>query len=210
MADWAAARRADPSLLTEWQVYRMIDVQPAWAAFQYLVRERLREEGAEVAPRRDARLERLGGREGDRGEPLAGTRRLVRARGPTGGSSPRRRSGRAWKRSCAGDAAVLDPEQRPLVELALAQASAGRSARRRSSAVAGGGEEELLPAVPIQSGRPAARAMKRVEAFRSSSQAVAIAPCSSSSASGLPSACSASAKIASESTVMSGWARSKP
>ena len=49
MADWAEARRADPSLLTEWQVYRMIDVQPAWAAFQFLVRERLREEGAEVA-----------------------------------------------------------------------------------------------------------------------------------------------------------------
>ena len=44
------ARLADPSLLTEWQVYRMIDVQPAWAAFQYLVRERLREEGADVAP----------------------------------------------------------------------------------------------------------------------------------------------------------------
>ena len=50
MADWAAARRADPSLLTEWQVYRMIGVQPAWAAFQYLVRERLRDEGGEVAP----------------------------------------------------------------------------------------------------------------------------------------------------------------
>ena len=48
--DWAAARRADPSLLTEWQVYRMIDVQPAWAAFQYLVRERLRDEGTDVAP----------------------------------------------------------------------------------------------------------------------------------------------------------------
>ena len=29
MADWADARRADESLLTEWQVYRMIDVQPA-------------------------------------------------------------------------------------------------------------------------------------------------------------------------------------
>jgi hypothetical protein len=50
MADWAAARRADPALLTEWQVYRMLDVQPAWAAFQYLVRERLREEGVDVAP----------------------------------------------------------------------------------------------------------------------------------------------------------------
>ena len=50
MADWAPARRADESLLTEWQVYRMIDVQPAWAAFQFLVRERLRDEGVEVAP----------------------------------------------------------------------------------------------------------------------------------------------------------------
>jgi hypothetical protein len=50
MADWAVARRADDALLTEWQVYRMIDVQPAWAAFQYLVRERLLDEGAEVEP----------------------------------------------------------------------------------------------------------------------------------------------------------------
>jgi len=50
MADWSAARKADAALLTEWQVYRMIDVQPAWAAFQYLVRERLLDECAAVAP----------------------------------------------------------------------------------------------------------------------------------------------------------------
>ena len=50
MDDWKAARLADASLLTEWQVYRMIDVQPAWAAFQFLVRERLLDEGADVAP----------------------------------------------------------------------------------------------------------------------------------------------------------------
>jgi HNH endonuclease len=50
MDDWKQARRADTSLLTEWQVYRMIDVQPAWAAFQFLVRERLRDEGTVVAP----------------------------------------------------------------------------------------------------------------------------------------------------------------
>lgn len=50
MADWKAARTDDPSLLTEWQVYRMVDIQPGtWSAFQFLVRERLREEGAEVA-----------------------------------------------------------------------------------------------------------------------------------------------------------------
>jgi hypothetical protein len=47
--DWQAARRADPSLLTEWQVYRMFEARRgAWATFQYLVRERLLEEGASV------------------------------------------------------------------------------------------------------------------------------------------------------------------
>jgi hypothetical protein len=47
--DWAAARRADSTLLTEWQVYRMFDARRgAWSTFQYLVRERLREEGETV------------------------------------------------------------------------------------------------------------------------------------------------------------------
>lgn len=51
MADWRNARRSDPSLLSEWQVYRMVDVQPgAWSAFQFLVRERLRVDGVEVQP----------------------------------------------------------------------------------------------------------------------------------------------------------------
>jgi len=49
MADWADARRADPQLLSEWQVYRLLDVpRGAWTAFQYLVRERLRELDVEV------------------------------------------------------------------------------------------------------------------------------------------------------------------
>jgi hypothetical protein len=49
MADWADARRADPALLSEWQVYRLLDVpRGAWTAFQFLVRERLREQGVEV------------------------------------------------------------------------------------------------------------------------------------------------------------------
>src|SRR3712207_5007947 len=44
--DWADARRADATLLTEWQVYRMFQGRRgAWAAFQYLVSERLREAG---------------------------------------------------------------------------------------------------------------------------------------------------------------------
>jgi hypothetical protein len=50
MADWAAARKADGALLSEWQVYRLLDVpRGAWTAFQYLVRQRLREDGVEVA-----------------------------------------------------------------------------------------------------------------------------------------------------------------
>jgi hypothetical protein len=51
MADWADARKADTTLLSEWQVYRMLDVpRGAWTAFQYLVRERLRGDGVEVLP----------------------------------------------------------------------------------------------------------------------------------------------------------------
>jgi Homing endonuclease associated repeat len=48
--DWQEARRADESMLTEWQVYRLFDARRgAWATFQYLVRERLLDEGAAVA-----------------------------------------------------------------------------------------------------------------------------------------------------------------
>ena len=72
-ADWKAARQKDSELMSEWQVYRMLEpgegrwppapAKPArrrssgrrrrvgaWATFQYLVRERLLEEGAEVSP----------------------------------------------------------------------------------------------------------------------------------------------------------------
>jgi Homing endonuclease associated repeat len=48
-ADWTEARRTDTAMLTEWQVYRMFESRRgAWATFQYLVRERLVEEGARV------------------------------------------------------------------------------------------------------------------------------------------------------------------
>jgi hypothetical protein len=51
MGDWAAARREDERLLSEWQVYRMLDVpRGAWTAFQFLVRRRLEQEGASVQP----------------------------------------------------------------------------------------------------------------------------------------------------------------
>jgi hypothetical protein len=48
-ADWREARQADASMLTEWQVYRMFESRRgAWATFQFLVRERLVEEGVTV------------------------------------------------------------------------------------------------------------------------------------------------------------------
>ncbi len=49
MSDWADARRDDRALLSEWQVYRLLDVpRGAWTAFQFLVRERLRDAGVDV------------------------------------------------------------------------------------------------------------------------------------------------------------------
>jgi Homing endonuclease associated repeat len=48
-ADWAAARRKDERLMTEWQVYRMFDARRgAWSTFQFLIKERLDEDGVAV------------------------------------------------------------------------------------------------------------------------------------------------------------------
>jgi hypothetical protein len=53
--DWAEARRDDRALFTEWQVYRMFEAKRgAWAMFQFLVRERLLDEGIRVGA--DGRL----------------------------------------------------------------------------------------------------------------------------------------------------------
>jgi hypothetical protein len=49
MADWKDARRRDPGLMSEWQVYRLVEIETGpWAAFQFLVRDRLAEEGVVV------------------------------------------------------------------------------------------------------------------------------------------------------------------
>jgi hypothetical protein len=54
-ADWAAARRKDGAMMTEWQVYRMFDARRgAWSTFQFLIRERLLEDGVEFTS--DGRL----------------------------------------------------------------------------------------------------------------------------------------------------------
>ena len=49
MAEWKQARARGASLLSEWQVYRLVDVHPgAWSAFQFLVSRRLHEEGVDL------------------------------------------------------------------------------------------------------------------------------------------------------------------
>ena len=54
-ADWTAARKRDETLLTEWQVYRMFDARRgAWSTFQYLIKERLEDEGRSIGS--DGRL----------------------------------------------------------------------------------------------------------------------------------------------------------
>ncbi len=108
-ADWAAARKKDAKLMSEWQVYRMLEPgggvsgpagksgpassrRPrqvgAWATFQYLVRERLLEEGVKVSP--EGRL--TGRRRSPRGG--AGRKRPRPERARPGEASPRKR-GRA-------------------------------------------------------------------------------------------------------------------
>ncbi|MEI7759233.1 MAG: hypothetical protein WCJ67_00520 [Thermoleophilia bacterium] len=50
MTDWKEARVRKPELQSEWQVYRLIDIDVGpWAAFQYLIRERLRAEEVSVS-----------------------------------------------------------------------------------------------------------------------------------------------------------------
>jgi hypothetical protein len=54
-ADWAAARRKNDAMMTEWQVYRMFDARRgAWSTFQFLIKERLDDEGVAVGA--DGRL----------------------------------------------------------------------------------------------------------------------------------------------------------
>ena len=50
-ADWAQARRSDDTMLTEWQVYRMFDARRgAWSTFQFLIRQRLEDQGVAISP----------------------------------------------------------------------------------------------------------------------------------------------------------------
>ncbi|MEP6910542.1 MAG: hypothetical protein ABI896_08950 [Actinomycetota bacterium] len=108
-ADWKAARRDDADLMSEWQVYRMLEPggglsaragkadtgssgrrrqAGAWATFQYLVRERLKEDGMEVSAEGRV-LRRQRSRRSSPGG--AGKTRPRPARARPGGESPRKR-----------------------------------------------------------------------------------------------------------------------
>jgi HNH endonuclease len=84
-SDWSAARKRDLRLPSEWQVYRLVGGRRgAWTTFQYLVRSRLVEEGAEVDA--DGRVRPASERPRPSREPRA-------ARGST--AAPRARGRRA-------------------------------------------------------------------------------------------------------------------
>ena len=85
-ADWKKARSKDATLMSEWQIYRMLEEHKgAWAAFQYFVRERLLEDGVEVTAEGSVRPPRRSGRGG------AGTSRPPAGRARRGAASPRKR-----------------------------------------------------------------------------------------------------------------------
>ena len=192
-----APGRAQPELLSEWQVYRLF------------AQGRRRLGGLQSGGSSGGQLARRGACGRDRGE--AGQRRTgpprARARGKEGvldeaavgleGVGPPHR-------------AVGDSEQRPLSELPLPQADAGVALDEVERPRASTRRRARCGPPPTQSGRPMPRARKSVSSSRSSNHAAAIEPCSSSRLEGRLDASSTSAKIASESTVMPGSARSKP
>ena len=209
-ADWAAARKADAALLTEWQVYRMFDVAPRVGDVP-VPRARAAARGRRRRGRgRERRLglARAGG-ERDRREPLQAELALVRR--AHGGEGRLLDEGAVGREALAPrDAAVLDARaacpRRP-----RACAASGRSVARRARARARvEAKKSSRPAVPSQSGRPMPRARKRTSGVALVEPGGRHRAVQLLERPGLPSACSARAKIASESTVISGWARSKP
>ena len=86
-ADWAAARRANPAMPSEWQVYRLMAERGRWSGFQFLVRGRLVDAGLDVAP--DGRVRRATARRRVPRSPRGArdTRRAPRAPAPRGGAA---------------------------------------------------------------------------------------------------------------------------
>src|SRR5207245_632680 len=90
-ADWAEARKADASLMTEWQVYRMFDARRGGgSAFPVLLSERPRGPGAAGGPRR--------GRGSAPAAPRRATRSPSRPRAARAPLPCGRGSARRWRR----------------------------------------------------------------------------------------------------------------
>ena len=114
-ADWADARRADESLMTEWQIYRMLEARRgAWSTFQFLVREKLAEAGTNVAP--------TGGCARARPTPQARRRHERPSCGARTAGSGRLLEVPVWPEALTPDlCAVADADKGALRELALSQ-----------------------------------------------------------------------------------------
>ena len=136
-ADWAQARRDDPSMLTEWQVYRMFDARRgAWSTFQFLIRKRLEDARRGVVARRPDRL--VAGQSQQSGHVLAVSR---------SSSSTACSAARASSADSPGISVRLDQTARPT-------GSGGRRSTARTGASAGAPRSASAPmrARPARSG----------------------------------------------------------
>ena len=206
-ADWAEARRRDDRAPD--RVAGLPDVRArrgAWSTFQFLSASAARARASHVerrtgSGRASARPRRSRRAAGGRARP-----RAARGRSAAGRSSTYERSGRN-----ARSARRARPRARASCprRARASQLHAGGSCSTISSATLRRGEEELRPA-----GRSRAAGRRRARGRRSGGARRATRSPSSRGAPRAPRAplseCSASAKIASESTVISGSARSKP
>ena len=198
-ADWAEARRADAEMLTEWQVYRMFDSRRgAWATFQFLVRRRLIDDGVDV--RSDGSLAASLERRGDRREAREADLALVRR--AHGGQRVVLDELVDAEPLARLDLAAAQRDERALGQLALAQLQRGSSARRARARASS--RRRRCPRGPgrATAAGPCRARRSSSSGSRSSIHAAAIEPWSASSARASLRECAASAKIASESTVI--------
>ena len=170
-ADWAEARKADDTILTEWQVYRMFDSRRGCLGDVPVPDLGAPARAGRAGQRR--RSGRLGGLD-ERGEAPEAMRALVRSADRRQHVVLDERAVRA-KAFGPGDPAVGKHDHRALGHLTLLEPDVG-VALDGLEREEGGGEEDLSLAAASRRGRPTPRARKRRPGRRSSIQAVAIAP----------------------------------
>ena len=148
--DWAEAREDDASLLTEWQVYRMFDARRgAWSTFQYLVRERLKEEGVEVERDGCRYAAASAASRARQNSPSSGARTVGRVSGWYVGSGVKRSTCTARAPLTAASVPSATCRLRRRMPTYCSAISSARSVEAKKSS---------RRVVPIQSGRPTPRA----------------------------------------------------